>query len=815
MIKKILNLLRRKSTMRTIALLIPHALYSRWIRKKPIKNDHIVLEAQHGEEISGNIFYIMQELASNPEYSSYTIYLAHTKAGKKKIQKIFDAYGINNIKLVKLYSLKYLMEMAVAKYFFNDTTFLPFFVKREGQIYLNTWHGTPLKTLGKEVKNDRHAIGNVQKNFVCADYLLYPNKYTMDHLIEDYMLANIAKGKCVLSGYPRNTIFFNKERAEQVRATVEPGDKKLYAYMPTWRGTVGNVDDDANLQLRTYFDEIDSKLTDNEILYVNLHPFAAEDIDFTGFTHIKKFPKNYETYDFLNCIDCLITDYSSVFYDFAVTGKKCVFFAYDEEEYFADRGVYAPFSALPFPNVKTVDDLLKEIRSPKNYDDSAFMQEYCAYDNADATKAILDLVFKGKVSDKIELADIPNNGKKNILLFAGNLDRNGITTSIYNLLKNVDTSDNNYYMTFTANNGRKHQDTLAVLPEGANYFPMVGRMNMGLIKSLVFYFYLMICYIKKDWFLKTNFVANFLKEEWKDEIERLYGGAKWDDAIQFNGYSPKFILLFSAFDCNNAIFVHNDMVEEIRTKHNQRQDVLEYAYSTYDNVALVTEDLFEPTSSFVKNTDNFKISHNIIAYEEVIERGNAEIAFDEDITQSNVDLETLKEILDSDAKVFITVGRFSPEKGHKRMINAFNKVWQNNPNTYFVIIGGYQNGGIYDELTEYIKTLPCGNNVILILSMSNPLPIVKACDGFILGSFYEGFGLVIVEADILGLPVVSTDITGPRIFMQKNNGTLVTNDEAGIEEGFRLLIEGKIEKLTTDYKKYNENAINEFYALLD
>ena len=814
MIKKILKLLKRKSTMRTIALLIPHALYSRWIRKKPIKNDHIVLEAQHGEEISGNIFYIMQELASNPEYSSYTIYLAHTKAGKKKIQKIFDAYGITNIKLVKLYSLKYLMEMAVAKYFFNDTTFLPFFVKREGQIYLNTWHGTPLKTLGKEVKNDRHAIGNVQKNFVCADYLLYPNKYTMEHLIEDYMLANIAKGKCVLSGYPRNTIFFNKERAAQIRAAVEPGDKKLYAYMPTWRGTVGNVDDDANLQIREYFNEIDSKLSDNEVLYVNLHPFAAEDIDFTGFTHIKKFPKNYETYDFLNCIDCLITDYSSVFYDFAVTGKKCVFFAYDEEEYFADRGVYAPFSALPFPNVKTVDDLLSEIRSPKNYDDTAFLQEYCAYDNADATKAILDLVFKGQVSDKIELVDIPNNGKKNVIMFAGNLDRNGITTSIYNLLRNVDTSENNYYITFTAACGKKHQDTLAVLPEGANYFPMVGRMNMGLFKSGIFYLFLMICLIKKTW-LKADFVAKVLKDEWKYEIERLFGGADFHEAIQMTGYSPKFILLFSGFDCHKSIYVHNDMKMEIETRSNQRRDLLEYVYPRFDNVALVTEDLWEPTSSFVDNTDNFKIVHNVIDYEEIIRRGEGEIIFEEDITRCNKELDEIKEILDSDARVIVSVGRYSPEKGHRRMVDAFNKVWQENNNSYFIIIGGNQFNNFYDELTEYIKTLPCGNNIILILSMANPLPIVKACDGFILGSFYEGFGLVIVEADILGLPVVSTDITGPRIFMQKNNGKLVSNDEAGIEEGFRLLIEGKVEKLTTDYKKYNENAINEFYALLD
>jgi CDP-glycerol glycerophosphotransferase len=98
--------------------------------------------------------------------------------------------------------------------------------------------------------------------------------------------------------------------------------------------------------------------------------------------------------------------------------------------------------------------------------------------------------------------------------------------------------------------------------------------------------------------------------------------------------------------------------------------------------------------------------------------------------------------------------------------------------------------------------------------MTNPLPIVKACDGFILASHYEGIGLVLVEADILGLPVVSTDITGPRTFMQNNNGTLVPNTFEGVEEGFRLLIDGKVPMLTSDYKKYNENALEEFKKIV-
>ncbi len=813
MLNTLKNIIRINAIKRWFYTLFRFAFYAKCLKDPYIDDKSIILESQHGNEISGNMFYILQELSSNTAYKDFKLFVSYRKKSKKKIQTILNNYNIKNVTLARVYSFKYMKALATSKYLFNDNTFLPYFNKKDGQVYVNTWHGTPLKTLGKAIKNSNHNIGNAQKNFLFADYLLYPNEYTMDHMLEDYMLKNLVNNKCVLNGYPRNTIFFNEERAKEIRQKEAHGYNRIYAYMPTWRGVLGGIDGDANNLQKQYLDRLDEQLRDDEILFVNLHPIAIKTLDLSRYKHIKKFPAQYETYDFLNCTDCLITDYSSVFYDYAVTGRKCILFAYDEEEYFADRGVYKPFSELPFPKVATVDALLTELRSGKEYDDTAFLKEYCSYDCADATKNLLSLVFEGIVSSKTEVRAMPSNGKRNVLMYAGNLDRNGITTSIFNLLNSVDRNQCNYYICFPASKAKDHQDTIASLPEGVGYIPTHGGMNLSVHKNIVWHAFLMLCLFKINIF-KVTTINKILKDEWALEVKRNFGNARFDNAIQFNGYSPRYILFFANFQCNKSIFVHSNMVEEIRTKGNQRQDILEYAYSTYDNVALVTEDIFEPTATFVKNTDNFKYVHNVISHEEIFERGNEQMMFDEDVTQSNIEFDELKKILDSDAKVIVTVGRYSPEKGHERMIDAFNKVWQKNQNTYFMIIGGYQNYGLYDKLTEYIKTLPCANNVILILSMTNPLPVVKACDGFILASYYEGFGLVLAEADILGLPAVSTDITGPRIFMNNNGGTLVEDSDEGVEKGFRLLLEGKVPMLTTDYKKYNENAVNEFYSLL-
>ena len=797
---------RKKPIYKWFVYKLPKMRYTRYLKKLSIDEKAILLESQHGKEINGNIFYLLKELASSENYKGYKIYLSCRQGNKKKFEKVLSKYGIKGVNLVIVSTFKYVKLLASAKYLFNDNTFISFFVKKAGQVYVNTWHGTPLKTLGRGIHNAMHAIGNTQKNFVEADYLLYPNKYTMEHMVEDYMLENIAKGTKLLGGYPRNTAFFDEKRKKKIIKSLELENKKVYAYMPTWRGTVGSIDAKANVYLKYYLYELDKQLEDDEVVFVNLHPIAKKDVDFKGFEHIKKFPEEYETYDFLNCADCLITDYSSVFYDYAISKKKIILFTYDEEEYFADRGVYKPLSELPFARAKTLDELVQEMRAPKQYDDSAFIEEYCEYDSKDAAKALLDVAFNKK-SDKIKQESFKNNGKKNVVLYTSNLDQNGITTSINNLLANVDTSEYNYFVSFSAERTKAHQSAIADLPEGVNYFPVQGKMNLGLIKKTLWSLY-------NKGRMPVGLIMKLLKKEWQYEIQRVFGGAEFHSAIQFNGYEAKATLMFSEFDCNTSIYVHNDMVQEIKTRGNQRKDVLEYAYAKYDNVALVTQDLWDATATFVKDTSHFKVVPNVIAVDKIIDRGNKELKFDAGVTQSNKSLDEVKAILESDAKALVCVGRFSPEKAHKRTIDAFTKVWQENNNIYLIIIGGNQRDGLYTELCEYVETLPSKDNIVMILSMSNPMPLVKACDGFLLGSYYEGFGLVIVEADILGVPVVSTDITGPKLFMESNNGVLVESSNEGVEKGIRLLVDGKVSKLSTDYDQYNKHAVEQFKKLI-
>lgn len=767
--------------------------------KTSVVDKTVLLESQQGKNLNGNIFYLLKELMRNKEYKDYKVFLSVDENCVKKFKLLLNKYTLNP-NIIIIGSIKYFKVLSSAQYLITDTSFIPNFIKKDNQIILNVWHGIPLKHLGKKDNSGLHSIGNVQKNFIVSDYLLYPNEYMMDHMIEDYMLENICTAKCLLHGYPRNEIFY-KPKNEEIINKYDLNNMEIIGYMPTWRGTIGNIDDEISI-INKFFRKLDVNLNDNQKLLVNLHPFMNDIMDYSEFQHIMPFPCEYETYEVLNICDQLVTDYSSVFYDYANTRRKIILFTYDLEEYINDRGIYIPIDSLPFPIVETVEDLINEINSSKNYDDTNFISTYCLYDNQQATSNILRFIFKGE--EKVKVLSIKNNSKKNILMYVGNLDKNGITTSLMNLLQTIDTEKYNYYLTFNARNIAKNKDILKKLPDNINYISMLGMMNGSIIQKI-------ILVLSRKFKSFKYFDLPVFDKLYQYEIRRCFHNISFSNVIQFNGYEFKYELMFGRFESNRIIYVHSNMIEEIKTRHNQHPNVLKYAYNNYDKVAIVTKDMKEPTLLFCDDENRIKQVRNIIDYQKVLKMAQEEIKFD-DVTCSNIELSNLKLVLSSDAKKFITIGRFSQEKGHIRLLDCYNQLSKNYPNTYFIIIGGA--GKLYDETLDYIKSLDCSDKVICIKSVSNPYPILKKCDYFVLASYYEAFGLVLAEANILGLPVFSTDILGPRGFMKKYNGLLVDNSNDGILHGMKMMLEEKVQVMDVDYEKYNQEAIEEFESLL-
>ena len=231
------------------------------VRHAALCENTVLLESKNASDLAGNLFQILKELTTE-EYADLKVFLAVRKECEDKIRKLTDDCGITGYRTVRYASGKYYRLLATAKYLVEDTTFPDKFIKREDQVYLNTWHGTPWKMMGKDEEVGAYAIGNVQKNFLYADYLLYPNEYMKSVMFKAYMLEDLYRGTVLFEGYPRNSIFFDQEQYRNMREKLGIAEKQVIVYMPTWRGGVNKSDATLTEEASAcFFDVLDDLLT--------------------------------------------------------------------------------------------------------------------------------------------------------------------------------------------------------------------------------------------------------------------------------------------------------------------------------------------------------------------------------------------------------------------------------------------------------------------------------------------------------------------------------------------------------------------------
>ena len=535
------------------------------------------------------------------------------------------------------------------------------------------------------------------------------------------------------------------------------------------------------------------------------------------YMHIRFFPKGIETYEFLNCADVLITDYSSVFYDFAVTHKKIILFTYDEEEYMSTRGFYNQPVPHPFSKVYTVDDLLKEMRNTEIYDDSLFYETYCTYENSNATKHIIDEVINKNNSCQKE--SVFDDKRENVLLLSGIILRNGITTSLNNLLNSID-DHRYYYVSFFRSNMANKAKNLDLIEKRDLIYEIRGHIDYTITEFIARHLYF-------RYGMYNSWINNRLKSLYSREFSKAFYGTNFSHFIQFNGYDRTANNLFVYSNVKHkVIFVHNDMVREIELKGNQHFQTLKQAYSVADKVAVVSSALIKPTFMISGRKDNIVVVSNIQNFAKIESLAEKEatfdensslfygedIQFDEDNLSSELKIQRERDLFNEfctkHSKIIVTIGRFSKEKNHEMLIDAFNVFRNNHPEYGLLIIGGYGN------LYEKTKLLAKGNyDICIIKAISNPYAFLKKSDLFVLSSQYEGQPMVLFEATYCGLPCFTTNTTGSKEFMEEHGGFIVDNSINGLVEGMEAYDKGKVMKMNIDFEKHNSECKKSFEKL--
>lgn len=201
------------------------------------------------------------------------------------------------------------------------------------------WHGTPLKKIGYD---DDFQSFKLKKNIF---YKLLTNEFY------DYVISTSEKVSTIFStafdmktskiiklGYPRNDVFLKKYKDDA------SGIVKVI-YMPTYRKKINKWEDILCAKLGFDFNDVNGFLSDNNIyLSLRLHPANTAGTDFqklvNSYSNIS-LSNESDIYEVINQYDCLITDYSSIMFDFVLSGKPVIFYPYDKEQYLkTERGMY-------------------------------------------------------------------------------------------------------------------------------------------------------------------------------------------------------------------------------------------------------------------------------------------------------------------------------------------------------------------------------------------------------------------------------------------------------------------------------------------
>ncbi|WHQ69491.1 CDP-glycerol glycerophosphotransferase family protein [Methylorubrum extorquens] len=768
--------------------------YCQYFENRDVERRTILYESFFGASIGCNPLAIFRHIIGRPEFSEW-----------KHIWVINDRSNIPaelarypNVVFIPRHSDAYRRYVATAEYLLNNVTFPYWFIRRPDQKYLNTWHGTPLKTLGKDMKAEFMAHGNVTRNFLHATHLLSPNIHTSDIMMKSYDVAGIFAGKFAETGYPRVDHVIGADIARKQKIFEALGLKPgapVVLYAPTWRGTQGKPETDCERILA----DVSALISDDYQLVFRGHHFmeaALAGVDLA----ISVASQEIDSCDLLSVVDVLVTDYSSIFFDFLPTGRPIVFYAYDVSSYAADRGFYFEISDLPGALCTDVLQAREAVaRGLRNVADNtpeyqAARSRFCPHEDGNSARRAVEFLFFD--SDESVVSRYQNEAES-IVMYNGMFPPNGITSSYLNLLHSLESEGLQVSTLFDPakiTNDPVRVEKFESMPSYVKCIAREGRMVMD---------------PEEIWVtqrLETGADVDG-REQWsvywkayQREYRRIFGDAKHRSFVNFEGYNTITAAIGAAAPSgvHTAMYLHNDMIRERDTKL-PYLDRLFKLYARYDKIVSVSEAM--KVANREKLCRELKIEPaKFVSCDNTIDIGTINA-----LSHEKMDLDLLPWF--GGGATFVSLGRMSPEKDHAKLIRAFALVLVEYPDAKLVILG---DGPLRHDLNVLIKDLNVTGSVKLAGLRMNPFPAMRACDCFVLSSNHEGQPMVLLEAMTMGVAIIATDIDGSRGLLGRYYGELVENSESGLSAGMLAFLKGAVKPGTFKADHYQANALQDF-----
>lgn len=818
--------------------------YVRCTKRLAVDSRIVLYEAHHGAGLTCNPRAIFHALLADPRHAG----LSHVWVvdGAEELARLSHQYrGHRNVRFIRRNSRPYLRALATAGYLIQNTSFPAYFFKRAGQVYVNTWHSTTVKTLGYDIPGGNFGSRNMVRNLLMADYVLSPNPFMTGIFRNSFRLQGLFPGTMLEFGYPRNDTTLSARRQEVVARLRSRGvhvdpDKAIVLYAPTWRGeSVTSVDGNTDA-LDSFRATLEARIdTSKYQVLIKPHQYHFRAMSAAERSSGRYVPREVDANELLAAVDVLISDYSSIFLDYLTVDRPILFYLPDKAEYQASRGLYFELDDLPGPASADPDEVAGWINDLETVADdyraarARTRQWACPHDDGKVAERVVDAVFGGNLSQPGVLRDFIDPQRRRVLLYGAGFGANGVTAALLALLAQWDHS--RYDLTVagivsggdSARNFEKLQGVRALARTGT--FAVTRWETFG------------IQYAKR-YGLNGPLVRVFRPQvALKREFDRWFGSADFDYIIDYSGYGSLFPCVFRQHQGSvKIIWQHADLMAELTNKEKRRlpqyrgnpvtKTALMNTYAAFDKVVACGAALREVNlRSLGSPATRHKFGHanNVIdadrvrrlaAVESLIDFHGPKVAAD-DAVQPDGSRRLHLVPLDPPAPgsgepflKFVTMGRLSPEKNHERLIRGFALFVAEHPNSRLYIIGG---GPLENPLRRLVERLGLAAVVTLTGALENPFSLIKHCDCFVLPSLHEGYGLVISEVRMLGLPIVLSRFEVVDSSCLPEGQYLVGFTPEELRDGLEAFRQGRV---PADYRfdvdAHNAAAVAQFESLL-
>ncbi len=377
-------------------------LYRMTYRFIPTNKKTVLFIAFHGRGYTDNPRSLYEYMIKQDRFKDYRFIWAIKNHKQKKID-------IAGAKVIEYFSIPYFYYLARSHYWVVNCKLPMYVLKKKNQVYLQTWHGTPLKKLAYDIEvpegttfyrsgmTEDMMHETYRQDVEKYNYMISPSAFTTEVFQSAF---RINKERLIETGYPRNDLLSNYSLEDVLQIKKQLGiplDKKVLLYAPTWRDN-SYVTKGYTFKLEVHFDKWQKALQDDYVVIFKPHYLIVNDFDidqFKGFVYFV--PPEEDIRNLYIISDALITDYSSVFFDYAILKRPIYFYMYDLASYRDElRGFYLDiYQDLPGKIIEDENLLLEEMKKPFDYQKmSLFNQKFNNHEDGLASQRVVNIVFR-------------------------------------------------------------------------------------------------------------------------------------------------------------------------------------------------------------------------------------------------------------------------------------------------------------------------------------------------------------------------------------------------------------------------------------